>query len=82
MSLIQSRNNGEHTSCIIECNWIDDIILQDSHTLIHLASSDGHVELVEKFITSGADVNVADGVSVNYTKCLLSFIYLRKNLTS
>ena len=40
--------------------------LQDSHTLIHLASSYGHVELIEKLISSGADVNVVDRVSVNY----------------
>ena len=33
--------------------------------MIHLASSDGQVELVEKLITSGADVNVFDEVSVN-----------------
>ena len=59
----------EHASCIIE--WIELIIiisayfLQDSTTLIHLASSDGQVELVEKLISSGADVNVVCEVSVN-----------------
>ena len=38
--------------------------LQDGDTPIHLASSDGHVEVVEKLISSGADVNVVDKVSV------------------
>jgi len=49
--------------------WINNksvYFLQDSHTLIHLASCDGHVELIEKLISSGADVNVVDEVSVNY----------------
>jgi len=40
--------------------------LQDGYTLIHLASSDGHVQVVEKLISLGADVNVVDEVSVNY----------------
>ena len=38
--------------------------LQDGYTPIHLALSDGHVEVVEKLISSGADVNVVDKVSV------------------
>ena len=76
MSVIQTRNNGEHTSCIIEYIELTVILsyfLQDSYTLIHLALSDGQVELVEKLITLGADVNAVNEVSVNYTKCLLSF---------
>ena len=41
--------------------------LQDGYTPIHLALSlDGHVQVVEKLISLGADVNVADEVSVNY----------------
>ena len=39
--------------------------LQDGDTPIHLASSGGHVEVVEKLISSGADVNVVNKVSVN-----------------
>jgi len=38
--------------------------LQIGHTPIHLASSGGHVEVVEKLISSGANVNVVDEVSV------------------
>ena len=40
--------------------------LQDGYRPIHLASRYGHVEVVEKLISSGADVNVVDKVSVNY----------------
>jgi len=40
--------------------------LQYGDTPIHLASRYGHVELVEKLISSGADVNVVNKVSVNY----------------
>jgi len=40
--------------------------LQDGHTPIHFASRDGHVEVVEKLISSGANVNVVDEVSVIY----------------
>ena len=38
--------------------------LQDGDTPIHLALRYGHVEVVEKLISSGADVNVVDKVSV------------------
>jgi len=40
--------------------------LQDGNIPIHLALRDRHVEVVEKLISSGADVNVVDKVSVNY----------------
>ena len=40
--------------------------LQDGDTPIHLALSGGHVRVVEKLISSGADVNVVNKVSVNY----------------
>jgi len=40
--------------------------LQDEDTPIHLASRRGHVEVVEKLISSEADVNVVNRVSVNY----------------
>ena len=40
--------------------------LQHEDTHIHLALRDGHVEVVEKLIRSGANVNVVDKVSVNY----------------
>ena len=39
--------------------------LQDGDTPIHLASSGGHVKVVEKLISSGADVNVVNKVSVD-----------------
>ena len=39
--------------------------LQYGDTPIHLALSGGHVEVVEKLISSGADVNVVNKVSVN-----------------
>ena len=39
--------------------------LQDGNTPIHLVLRYGQVELVEKLISSGADVNVVDKVSVN-----------------
>ena len=35
------------------------------YTPIHLALRCGHVEMVEKLLSLGADVNVADKVSVN-----------------
>jgi len=41
-------------------------ILQYGDTPIHLASRRGHVQVVEKLISSGADVSVVDKVSVNY----------------
>ena len=44
----------------------DNYFLQDIDTPIHLASRGGHVEVVEKLISSGADVNVVNKVSVNY----------------
>ena len=40
--------------------------LQNGNTPIHLALRYGHVEVVEKLISSGADVNAVDKVSVNY----------------
>ena len=40
--------------------------LQDGDTPIHLALRRGHVEVVEKLISSGANVNVVDQLSVNY----------------
>ena len=40
--------------------------LQYGDTPIHLASRYGHVQMVEKLISLGADVNVVDEVSVNY----------------
>ena len=69
MSLIQKRNNEDHTLFIIECIEIMIIsayFLQNSYTLIHLASRDGHIQVVEKLISSGTDVNVVNKVSVNY----------------
>ena len=39
--------------------------LQYGNTPIHWASSRGHVEVVEKLISLGVDVNVGDIVSVN-----------------
>ena len=39
--------------------------LQKGCTPIHLASRDGHVQAVEKLISSRADVNAVDKVSVN-----------------
>ena len=39
--------------------------LQNGNTPIHLASRYGHVQVVEKLLSSGADVNVVDKVSVN-----------------
>jgi len=47
--------------------------LQDGYTPIHLASRDGHVEVIDKLICSGADVNVVNKVSVTavITKCLM-----------
>ena len=39
--------------------------LQYGDTPIHLASRDGCIQVVEKLISSGADVNVVDKVSVN-----------------
>jgi len=38
--------------------------LQNGYTPIHLASSDGHIQVVEKLISSGADVNVINKVSI------------------
>ena len=40
--------------------------LQYGDTPIHLASRNGHVKVVKKLISSGADVNVVNKVSVNY----------------
>jgi len=40
--------------------------LQGGDTPIHVASRCGYVEVVEKLISSGADVNVVNKVSVNY----------------
>ena len=40
--------------------------LQDGYTPIHLALIHGHVEVVEKLISSGVDVSVVNEVSVNY----------------
>ena len=40
--------------------------LQYGRTPIHLALRYGHVEVVEKLISSGVDVNVINKVSVNY----------------
>ena len=40
--------------------------LQFGDTPIHLALRIGHVQVVEKLISSGADVNVVNKVSVNY----------------
>ena len=40
--------------------------LQYGDTPIHLALRYGHVEVVEKLISSGANVNVVDKVSVMY----------------
>ena len=44
--------------------------LQDGDTPIHLALRYGHVEVIEELISSRADANVVDKVSVNriYTK--------------
>ena len=39
-------------------------LLQDGDTPIHSALRRSHVEVVEKLISSGADVNVVDKVSV------------------
>ena len=39
--------------------------LQNVETPIHLASRYGHVQVVEKLISLGADVNVVNKVSVN-----------------
>ena len=39
--------------------------LQDGDTPTHLASRDGRVQVVEKLISSGADVNVVNKVSIN-----------------
>ena len=39
--------------------------LQYKDVPIHLASRGGHVEVVEKLLSSGADVNVVNEVSVN-----------------
>ena len=41
--------------------------LQDGDTPIHLASRYGHVQVVEKLISLGANVNVVDKVSVSCT---------------
>jgi len=38
---------------------------QDGYTPIHLTSRYGHVEVVEKLISLGANVNVVNIVSVN-----------------
>ena len=48
------------------CDIAITYFLQDGYTPIHLASRYGHVRVVEKLISSGADVNVVDKVSVNY----------------
>ena len=40
-------------------------IFQYKNTPIHLASRYGHVQLVEKLISLGADVNAVNKVSVN-----------------
>ena len=48
-------------SCYMICYF-----LQDGYTPIHLASSGGHVQVVEKLINSGVDVNAVNKVSVNY----------------
>ena len=40
--------------------------LQHGYTPIHLALRYGHVQVVEKLISSGADLNVVNKVSVNY----------------
>ena len=40
--------------------------LQDGNAPIHLASRYGHVQVVEKLISLGANVNVVDKVSVDY----------------
>jgi len=39
--------------------------LQDGYTPIHLALIFRHVQVIEKLISLGADVNVFDKVSVN-----------------
>ena len=39
--------------------------LQYGYTPIHLALRHGYVQVVEKLISSGANVNVVDKVSVN-----------------
>ena len=60
-----------------KCDWsmIPDIqyystllcyFLQYGGTPIYLASRYGHVQVVEKLISSGADVNVVDEVSVKH----------------
>jgi len=55
-----------HTLVTLYCTCMICYYLQDGNTPIHLAIRDGHVEVVEKLISSGADVNAVDKVSVNY----------------
>ena len=63
---------------IISCYF-----LQDGDTPIHLVSRDGHVQVVEKLISLGADVNVVNQVSVNttsVTKCLICIHMMNKGV--
>ena len=56
--------------------------LQDGDTPIHLALRYGHVEVVEKLISSGANVNVVDKVSVNYQCECVFDMYTHSEMTN
>ena len=62
--LLQQNSDLSTTHSIAILYYMISYFLKDGYTPIHLALRCGHVEVVEKLISSGADVNVVDKVSV------------------
>ena len=57
-----------------------DLFIQHKGTPLHIAAQKGHVSIVQYLITSGANVNAVDHVSVLLVECIYHFSLFRLKL--
>ena len=60
---VHSNQNVIILKCVVQCYYIDMLLLQDGWTALHLACYNEHTEVVKILLMNNADVTATNNVS-------------------